>query len=171
MPASTRSESVPSGPETKASGPPGVPGKIINEPPPVAVAKGFDKATDVVQGVSVRVSGRKAVPGEARGVGEVAGPAVQFTLTVTNRTPEPVSLAEAVVNVEAGSGRVPAELLSGPGAVAFPAEVGAGKTVSGVFVFRIPPDQRGAVRVLFHHQAVTPVAAFEGSAPVQGEAP
>lgn len=146
-------------------------GKIINQPPPVAVAKGFDKAADVADGVSMRVSGRKAVEGEARSVGEVAGPAVRFTIEVTNRTQEPISLAETVVNAEAGADRVPAELLSGPEAAPFPAMVAPGQTVSGAFVFQIPPDQRGAVRVLFHYQAVSPVAAFEGSAPVQGEAP
>lgn len=113
----------------------------------------------------------KAVDGEARGVGEVSGPAVQFTLEVTNSTERPISLAEAVVNAEAGIERFPAEMLSGPGAVPFPPVVAPGRTVSGVYVFQIPPEQREAVRVLFHYQAVSPVAAFEGAVPLQGEAP
>lgn len=158
-------------PGAKGVAPPGTSGKIINEPPPVAAAKGFDKTADVAEGVTTKVRAMKAVNGEARGVGEVAGPALQFTLDVTNNTAAPVSLAEAVVNVEAGADRSPAELLSGPGAVPFPAEVAPGQKVSGVFVFQIPPEQRKTVRVLFHYEAVSPVAAFEGSVPLQGEAP
>jgi len=157
-------------PGAKGAAPPAS-GKIINEPPPVAAAKGFEKQAEVAQGVATKVKAMKAVNGEARGVGEVAGPAVQFTLEVTNSTTETISLAEAVVNVEAGADRFPAEQLSGPGAVPFPAEVAPGQTVSGVFVFQIPPEQRKTARVLFHYQAASPVAAFEGSAPVQGEAP
>jgi hypothetical protein len=149
-----------------AAKPPAASGKIINEPPPVAAAKGFDKPAEVAAGVSTRVKAMKAVNGEARGVGEVSGPALQFTLEVTNGTTEAISLAEAVVNVEAGADRFPAEELSGPGAVPFPAEVAPGQTVSGVFVFQIPPEQRKTVRVLFTYQAVLPVAAFEGSVPL-----
>ncbi|MHA7264219.1 hypothetical protein ACX80W_13560 [Arthrobacter sp. TMN-37] len=108
--------------------------------------------------------------GEARRVGEVAGPAVQFTFEVTNSTTAPISLAEAVVNVEVGPDRVPANQLSAPGAVPFPATVAPGQTASGVFVFQIRPEQRRTVRVLFHYQAASPVAAFEGAVPVQGEA-
>lgn len=156
---------------TATARPPVASGKIIDRPPPVAVAKGFGKRSDVADGVSVVVAGLKAVEGEARGPGEVAGPAVQFTLEVTNTTTRPISLADAIVNVEAGTDRFPAELLSGPGTVPFPGAVPPGKTVSGVVVFQIPPEQRNAVRVLFHYQAVTPVAAFDGSAPLEGEAP
>ena len=159
----------PPDPGAKDAAPPA--GKIINEPPPVAKAKGFEKQADVAEGVATKVKAMKAVNGEARGVGEVSGPAVQFTLEVTNSTKEPISLAEAVVNVEAGADRFPAEELSGPGVIPFPPEVAPGQKVSGVFVFQIPPEQRKTVRVLFHYQAVSPVAAFEGSVPVQGEAP
>ncbi|MHA7240803.1 hypothetical protein [Arthrobacter sp. TMS1-12-1] len=146
-------------------------GRIIDQPPPVAPAKSLKERAPVAEGVAARVASMKAVDGEARGLGEVGGPAVQFTLEVTNSTKAPISLAEAVVNVEAGEDRSPAELLSGPGAVPFPAEVGPGQSVSGVFVFQIPPERRKSVRVLFHYQAVLPVAAFQGAAPLQGEAP
>ncbi|PPB48297.1 hypothetical protein C4K88_15205 [Arthrobacter pityocampae] len=154
-----------------AFAPPAPTGKIVDEPPTVAPAKGFEDPAPVAEGVATRVAAMKAVDGEARGVGEVGGPAVQFTLEVTNSTKKVISLAEAVVNVEAGADRSPAELLSGPGAVPFPAEVRPGQSVAGVFVFQIPPEQRDSVRVLFHYQAVLPVAAFQGPAPRQGEAP
>ncbi|WP_208738957.1 hypothetical protein [Arthrobacter agilis] len=164
---------VPAAPDpgSDAFAPPTATGKIIDEPPPVATPQTFDEPADVAEGVAARVAAMKAVDGEARGIGEVDGPAVQFTLEITNSTTESVSLAEAVVNVEAGTDRSPAGQLSGPGATAFPADVAPGQTVSGVFVFQIPPEQRTAVRVLFHYQAVSPVAAFEGPVPLQGEAP
>ncbi len=161
----------PAAPGAEGMAPPAASGKIINEPPPVAPPKGFDKPAEVAQGVTTRVRTMRAVNGVARGPGEVGGPAIQFTFEVTNSTTEPISLAEAVVNVEAGADRFPAEELSGSGSVPFPAEVAPGQKVSGVFVFQIPPEQRKTVRVLFHYEAVSPVAAFEGTAPVQGEAP
>ena len=162
---------APAAPDAGRAAPPAAGGKIINEPPPVAAAKGFGSEADVATGVKTKVKALKSVQGEARGVGEVGGPAVQFTLEVTNTTAAPISLAEAVVNVERGADRIPAEELSGPGAVPFPAEVAPGQKVSGVFVFQVPPEERKTVRVLFHYQAVLPVAAFEGAAPVQGETP
>ncbi|WP_051476655.1 hypothetical protein [Arthrobacter sp. Br18] len=171
VPGPNASAPAPPDRASAAVAPPAASGRIINQPPPVAAAKGFEKAADVAKGVAAKVTVMKAVEGEARGIGEVGGSAVQFTLEVTNSTTEPISLADAVVNVEAGVDRFPAELLSGPGAARFPADVAPGQTVSGVFVFQIPLEQRQAVRVLFHYQAVSPVAAFEGSAPLQGEAP
>ncbi|BBE23504.1 hypothetical protein MN0502_23870 [Arthrobacter sp. MN05-02] len=183
LPGSTPAP-TPAGPEVSATDVPAAPGlgsdafapptatgKIIDQPPPVAAPQPFEEPADVAEGVAARVAAMKAVDGEARGIGEVDGPAVQFTVEITNSTEESISLAEAVVNVEAGTDRFPAGQLSGPGATPFPADVAPGQTVSGVFVFQIPPEQREAVRVLFHYQAVSPVAAFEGSVPLQGEAP
>lgn len=169
---------TPAAPGTPASAPPGpdafAPPRAvgaIDEPPPVAAAKGFGEAADLARGVSAEVTALQSVEGEARGIGEVGGPAVRVTLEVTNSTGEPISLAEAVVNAETVADRAPAEQLSGPGAIPFPVQVGPGQTVSGVVVFRISAEHRDAVRVLFHYRAVSTVAVFEGSVPVQGEAP
>lgn len=134
-------------------------------PPVEAPPVGFDETAEVVPGVTFAISGLEAVEGEAAGRGEVAGPAIRFRLEIVNGTSEPVPLGTTVVNVFAGPDQNPAPELSGPGAEPFPAEAGAGGEASGVFVFNVPPDQRGDVTISVDYAVGVPVVVFHGAAP------
>lgn len=128
-------------------------------------------AVPVVDGVAasdqaeVRVTGMEAVDGEARGIGEIAGPAVRFTVSVTNNTGAAIDLGSAVVMVESGDERLPATELSGPGAEPFPPAVEPGETVSGAFVFLIPVESRDQVFIYLNYSVDVPMAAFSGAVP------
>ncbi|GER22679.1 hypothetical protein NCCP1664_11760 [Zafaria cholistanensis] len=126
---------------------------------PVALGK---KAT--TESFKVSVSKMEAIQGKAEGVGEVAGPAVRFVVTVWNTSDKELDLGAAVVTAEYGQDRIPATELSKSGAKAFPATVAAGKDASGTFVFQMPAKERGTVRVLFNQSASEQVVAFEGAA-------
>lgn len=134
-------------------------------PQPVAAAVPLTQKKEVKSGVSAAITELQAVEGEARGIGEIAGPAIRFKVTVTNDTAGDVSLESALVNVSYGADDTPASGLSGPDPVPFPDSVKVGETVSAVYVFGVPKDARNLVKIYFNLEAATPVAAFEGQAP------
>ncbi|MCQ2001754.1 hypothetical protein [Arthrobacter zhaoxinii] len=148
-----------------ALGEPPAAGEINDAPQPVAAAGALNRPADVSDGVEAAVGSFEAVDGDPGGAAEAGGPSIRFSVTVSNRTGSAISLEEAVVNVEAGPDATPATQLSGPGGTAFPATLGAGESASAVFVFRVAPELRQALRILFHYQATTPIAAFEGPMP------
>lgn len=118
-----------------------------------------------VPGVVVSISSLEAVEGEAQGPGEVAGPALRFTLSMRNDGDAPVSLTSTVVTVYSGPEQTPAVDLRGPGGVPLPEEVGPGATVTGVFVFTVPPEERDQVKIGVDYTVGVPIVVFEGSAP------
>jgi hypothetical protein len=129
--------------------------------PPVALTK----KVAPVPGVVFSISPLEAVEGIAQGPGEIAGPALRFTLAVRNDTAKPVSLALAVVNVYAGTERAPATELRKPGGVPLPGRVASGATATGVFVFSVPDDLRDQVQVAVDFAVGAPIVVFQGTAP------
>jgi hypothetical protein len=118
-----------------------------------------------VPGVVVSIDSLEAVEGEAQGPGEVGGPALRFTLTMRNDGDAPVSLESTVVNVYSGPDQAPAVDLSGPGGVPLPGEVAPGATVTGVFIFMVPPEQRDQVKIGVDYTVGVPIVVFEGAGP------
>ncbi|MFJ6076889.1 hypothetical protein ACIQC0_01130 [Pseudarthrobacter sp. NPDC092419] len=139
--------------------------QLAEIPQPVASAVALDAKKTVRHGVSAAVGALEAVQGEAQGVGEIAGPALRFRVTITNETQMDLSLAGVLVNVSFGADELPAGELSGPGTAPFPASVPPGGTAEAVYVFSVPEDSRDAVRIYFSLDAETPIAAFAGKAP------
>lgn len=176
------SEAVPPGPTPAPAPAPAAtpaPGPVEEAPAP-SIGKDADLATveqpvskpvpledssTIVAGLSATVKDLTAVDGTAQGIGEIAGPAIRFSVVIENKTAKELSTASTVVTVDYGGAQIPAAPLSGPDVADFPAAVGPGKSVTGTFVFNVPNDQRGQVRILVNYQASVPVAAFEGAAP------
>jgi hypothetical protein len=115
--------------------------------------------------LSATVTAVAAVQGKAQGPGEIAGPAVQFTIAITNETGKPFDLANTVVNAYYGTSATPATPLEQEAGRPFPKKLKDGATATGVFVFTIPKDQRSTVLVTVDTSVHTPVVAFRGSAP------
>jgi hypothetical protein len=134
-------------------------------PQPVAAPVAFEAKKTVKGGVTATITELAAVQGEAHGIGEIAGPAVRFTVTVVNDTAAPLSLDGALVEVRYGNEEEPASPLSGPDPVAFPSSVAPGASGTGVFVFAVPPEARDKVTIHFNLEAETPIATFAGKAP------
>lgn len=134
-------------------------------PQPVAAPVTLQAKKTVKGGVTATITELAAVQGVAKGIGEIAGPAVRFKVTVTNDTAIPLSLDGAAVDVSFGSEEEPASPLSGPDPVAFPSSVAPGASGTGVFVFGVPPEARDKVTIHFNLEAETPIATFAGKAP------
>lgn len=128
-----------------------------------AAAVPFDETADFGGGLTLRVTALESVDGVARGPGEIAGPAVRMTLTLTNDGAEPVSLEGVVIAVSYGVDEAPAGELSGPGGRPFGGELAPGRTVTARYVFAIPADERDRVRAVASYTGSAPSVAFAGS--------
>lgn len=129
--------------------------------PPVALTA----TATPVPGVEVHLSPLEAVQGKASGVGEISGPAIRFTVEVSNPTDKPVDLTTAVVQLYYGASQTPGLSVSGPGGSPLQTSVGAGQTAKGVYLFTVPEDQRGSISITFDYHAGTPVVVFRGVGP------
>ena len=153
----------PAGPAATVTDPPGPTGTVPAGTPRPRVRGDLEDRLRITDGVTVRVTGITEVRGEARGVGEVAGPALRLSVTVENATRRPLDLDLGLVTVYAGPAGTPAAALSGPGARPLPAVVPAGRSATGRFVYAVPEDERDDLRVEFAYSTKAARAVFEGS--------
>lgn len=114
-------------------------------------------------GVTVVVPKVEKVTGEANIPGEVGGPALRFTVDVTNGTGKTLDLRTVVVNAYYGPDRTPASPLLKPGGKAFESEVGDGGTARGVFVFNVPAEFQDKVELEIDPRIDAPIAIFTGA--------
>lgn len=131
------------------------------EPVPVPI----ESPGTITPGLTAQILGIEAVDGVAQGPGEVSGPSIRFTVTVTNTTDAAVDLTATVVTVDYGADRTPAGQLYEPGASPMPTTVAAGAAASGVYVFSIPTDQRGLVNITVDYSVGVPPLIFSGRVP------
>jgi hypothetical protein len=127
----------------------------------------LDKQSTIIDGLTVRITKLASVAGVGQGVGDVSGPSVQVTMTVTNSKKSTANLANVVVNAYSGKAHAPASSLPKPGGAPFPTSLAAGKTGTGVFVFSIPVSERNLVTITFDYSVKTSVIVFQGSAPTK----
>lgn len=125
----------------------------------------IDQPADISPGLTAAITGLESVAGEAKRPGEVAGPAVRVTVQITNSTSAPVSLLTTVVTAYYGADQTPALELGSPGASPMPTEVAAGAAATGVYVFTVPSDERGNVRVMVDYSVDVQPLVFQGAAP------
>lgn len=160
--ALTTGNSQTRGPESTGTTAPAVePSAALPEQTPVPIGDGVE----VLDGVTVTISEFRAVDGEAQGAGEIAGPAVQFEVTIQNTTSELIDAAAVQVNLYTGEARTPTVPLSGPGAELFPATIAAGGNGTATFVFAVDPSSRDLLTAVIDYRAGVPAAVFTGSAP------
>ena len=133
------------------------------QPTKTATIKG-EVAVPIKPELAATVTGMAAVQGKAEGPGEIAGPAVRFTISITNDTGKPFNLANTVVNAYSGADASPADPLTSEGTT-FPKSLKDGESATAQFVFTIPEDQRDMVLVTVDTSVQNPVVAFRGPAP------
>lgn len=175
--SATGGESVSPTPSPSPSGPPPTPVPTPSIPSPTAtgsptvvptqkptvVRTGLEETAPAGSGVSASVERIEAVAGEARGPGEIAGPALRVTIRVRNDSDRELRTELGLINLYYGADRTPASLLSGPGAVAFPPTIAAGGTGEGTSVFNVPADARDRIAIEFSYSTDVPVVIFSGS--------
>lgn len=129
------------------------------EAPPVA----FDASPAVLAGVTARVKSVTAVDGAAALPGEVTGPAVLAELELTNDSGAPIDLSTTVVNLAYGADRTPANTFS-TGTSSFSGTLDTGSSAAASYVFAVPTDEQGELRLTLDYSVDVPVVVFEGGA-------
>lgn len=119
---------------------------------------------EVKSGLTASITKMKAIEGEAQGPGEVAGPAVQFTLVLKNTSDEELPLRTTVVNLYYGTDKTPASELQ-TGSAPLPATVAAGGQATATYVFQVPTKQRDNVLITVDYSVDVSLVAFKGKAP------
>lgn len=117
---------------------------------------------DLGGGLTLRITRVESVDGVAKGVGEIAGPALRLTLRLSNDSDSDVSVDSAVVDLLAGPDRTPAATLTGPGGQPFEGSLPSKGSVTGVYVFGVPPAARDRVQVSVSYQGGAARAVFVG---------
>lgn len=121
-----------------------------------------DQPSDNSEGLVAEIAAMKAVDGEAVQPGDIAGPSVQFTLTLTNDTDADVDLGLIAVNAYIGEGRTPAIGLVKPGGAPFEGVLKRGDSAEGVYIYNIPEKQRDDVTLTVDYRAGQPAFVFRG---------
>jgi hypothetical protein len=111
----------------------------------------------------VTVPSVEKVTGEANVPGEVGGPALRFTVDLTNGTGKVLDLRTVVVNAYYGPDRTPATPLLKPGGRAFEPEVAADGSARGAFVFNVPPELQDQVELEIDAGVGKAIVIFAGA--------
>lgn len=122
-----------------------------------------DEPAENGDGLVARIAKMTAVEGEAVQAGEIGGPAVQFTIEITNDSGEAIDLGLVSVNAYIGEDRTPAGGLVRPGGAPFEGTLDAGKSATGVYVYTIPQNQRDDVTLTVDYRAGQPAFVFRGA--------
>ena len=142
------------------------PGTGATEPAPAVRTKKavpLHATADFGTGLTVRITRITPITGQASAPGEVGGPALRIQLEAHNAGGKPISLDRSVVFVSYGAERTPAEELS-TGEKRFSGSVPPGAKRNGTYVFTVPEDQRGDVRVEISYTGTAPTVALQGPA-------
>jgi len=122
----------------------------------------LESTGDFGTGLTVRLASIHAVKGVANAPGEISGPALKVLVVADNGATSQISLDGVVVFLSYGADRTPAsefDTMSKP----LRGDLAAGTTRTGTYVFAVPNDQRGDVRVEVSYTGKAPTVAFEGS--------
>ena len=116
-------------------------------------------------GLAIKILSAEAVKGDAVLPGEIAGPAVRYTIQITNAGADAVDLANTSVTCYTGGQRTPMNSLTSPGAQPFSGSLAKGASGSGVYVFSVPAAARDDVTIIVDYGAGQPAVVFQGAAP------
>ncbi|KQO11425.1 hypothetical protein ASF06_01870 [Agreia sp. Leaf244] len=160
---STSSPSASSDPSADATTAPDAAGGDVRA---TSAANPFDTPAEIAPGVTATVGKITSVDGVAKGVGETAGPAIRFEVTITNESAETIDLGLTTILVDYRADLVPGTQMSGNAdQESFPASLASGKSATASYVFTVPVEDRESVRITIDYLAGVPLAVFAGSVP------
>lgn len=136
------------------------------EKPPTLKEHPFDVEGKLAETVVVEVVSVQAVTAGRDIPGEVRGPAVEVLIRVRNDGADAVDLSGATVNLTYGDDdRTPAVQLADPGTSGFPGALAPGSAAEGSYVFAVPLEDAGNVRIMVDVLASEPDVVFVGQRP------
>ena len=143
------------------------PGNITSEVPSVvdetAAPVALSATADFGGGVTGKIVKLESINASARLPGEVAGPALRITFSVTNGSASTIDLRLVTVNVTNSVG-TPAVPISGNGTNLFTGTLGAGKSAQGIYVLSLATQNRNPVTISVSYSSSAKVVLFTGNA-------
>lgn len=112
--------------------------------------------------VRVALTKVESVDGQAIQPGEVAGPALRVTVTLTNGSNQPLNTDLVVVNAYVGPERAPAGTLIQPGGLPMSGTVAPGGSTYGIYLFVVPEYLRDDITIGIDYRAGQPTVIFRG---------
>lgn len=152
---------VPADPGASAAQSDAAGASLLPDAAPTSAPVGLDAVADFGAGVTVTLDGIEELEIAAQGPGEISGPGLALTLTVTNGSDAEADLGAVSVNL-AGAAGAPGVIMTGAPAAPFSGELDIGGSASGVYVFAIDPDDLTAIRVEASYSTRAPTVAFAG---------
>lgn len=136
------------------------------EKPPSTEEVPFDEQATVAEDLIVEAVSVEGVTAGRDIPGEVSGPAVKVVIRVQNDGSETVDTSGASVNLTYGDDdRTPAVELSDPTSSMLPSSLPAGDAAEAVYIFAVPLEDAGNVRIMVDVLASEPDVVFEGPRP------
>lgn len=129
---------------------------------PTAEPVPLEATADFGTGVTSALDRVEAIRAEAQGPGEVSGPALSFTVRLTNSTAADVDLGAVTVNLADEQGN-PGLPMAGPPARPLSGVLAAGESVTGTYVFAVDEGSREVVSLEVSYSTQAPVVVFRGS--------
>lgn len=154
---STVPTTAPTSPPRLTATPGSNPRTITNKP----VAVGQPATQDRVQ---IRVVRMESITARAQMPGEVSGPAVAVAVELTNNSRTPLDASGVLVTL-LDARKAPGSEMSAAPNRPMSGQLAPGGKASGVYVFAVPTDARGAVTIYVTLPSASPVVAFTGAAP------
>ena len=143
-----------------------VPVTVVNGVPlpeeNVAAPVTFEEPAEIAPSFNAAVREIRAIDGVGQGIGEISGPALAFTVTLTNNTGAALETFGVVVNAYDSTAAPAIPLLGDPNAKQLPGSIAPGGTATGTYVFRIPPEARDTVTLTVAFDPESPVVVFSG---------
>lgn len=125
-------------------------------------AVALDEPGNFGRGVDIALESTQKITTEARLPGEISGPGVALTFTITNGSDAPIDLSSVVVDVADAKGR-PAIGITAPPAAPFSGELAPGERATGVYVVTLPTGSTGPVSISVTYSSQAPVVVFTGT--------
>lgn len=119
----------------------------------------LDEPAEVGGGVSARITDIQPLDVTAKTPGEISGPAVAVTISISNDGDEAIDVSSAMVSLLAAGDELGQPTTSDPYRP-FHGVVDAGASADAVYVFLLPEDARSAFDVSVQYRAGTTIARF-----------
>ena len=113
-------------------------------------------------GLLVALTKIEHVEGRAVQPGEVSGPAVRVTITLTNRSRAALDSELISVNAYSGKDRTPAGTVLKPGALPFEGKIRVGQSSYAIYLFTISPSRQDHVTITVDYRNGAAVVVFSG---------
>lgn len=122
----------------------------------------LDEVVEVAGTARIEITGIERVEAEARLPGEIAGPALAVSVSISNTTDAPIDLAAVTVNLFDAAGGASAPLTAEPNAP-LEGELAPGEDAEGVYLFDFGADRSEPITIEVSAAVGTPTAVFVGS--------